>query len=52
MAPAWAGVEALGRTLPAELGPEGIRVVWVRSHAIPETPLIAEVMGLVAKGRA
>jgi NAD(P)-dependent dehydrogenase (short-subunit alcohol dehydrogenase family) len=36
-APAWAAVEALSRSLALELG---IRVVCLRSHAIPETPLI------------
>ena len=39
-APAWAAVEALSRSLALELGPAGIRVVCLRSHAIPETPLI------------
>jgi NAD(P)-dependent dehydrogenase (short-subunit alcohol dehydrogenase family) len=41
-APAWAAVEAFSRSLALELGPAGIRVVCLRSHAIPETPLIAE----------
>jgi NAD(P)-dependent dehydrogenase (short-subunit alcohol dehydrogenase family) len=36
-APAWAAVEALSRALALELG---IRVVCLRCHAIPETPLI------------
>jgi NAD(P)-dependent dehydrogenase (short-subunit alcohol dehydrogenase family) len=36
-APAWAAVEALSRSLALELG---IRVVCLRCHAIPETPLI------------
>jgi NAD(P)-dependent dehydrogenase (short-subunit alcohol dehydrogenase family) len=39
-APAWAAVEALSRSLALELGPAGVRVVCLRSHAIPETPLI------------
>lgn len=39
-APAWAAVEAFSRCLALELGPAGIRVVCLRSHAIPETPLI------------
>jgi NAD(P)-dependent dehydrogenase (short-subunit alcohol dehydrogenase family) len=39
-APAWAAVEAFSRSLALELGPAGIRVVCLRSHAIPETPLI------------
>ena len=39
-APAWAAVEAFSRSLALEMGPAGIRVVCLRSHAIPETPLI------------
>ena len=42
MAPAWAAVEALTRGFAAELGPEGIRVICLRSHAIPETETIHE----------
>jgi NAD(P)-dependent dehydrogenase (short-subunit alcohol dehydrogenase family) len=38
--PAWAAVEAFSRSLALEVGPAGIRVVCLRSHAIPETPLI------------
>lgn len=34
---ACAGVEALSRHLAGELGAQGIRVVCMRSHAIPET---------------
>jgi NAD(P)-dependent dehydrogenase (short-subunit alcohol dehydrogenase family) len=41
-APAWAAVEAFTRSLALELGPAGVRVVCLRSHAIPETPLIEE----------
>jgi NAD(P)-dependent dehydrogenase (short-subunit alcohol dehydrogenase family) len=41
-APAWAAVEALSRSLALELGPAGVRVVCLRAHAIPETPLIEE----------
>ena len=41
-APAWAAVEAFSRSLALEVGPAGIRVVCLRSHAIPETPLIEE----------
>jgi NAD(P)-dependent dehydrogenase (short-subunit alcohol dehydrogenase family) len=40
-APAWAAVEAFTRSLALEVGPAGIRVVCLRAHAIPETPLIA-----------
>jgi NAD(P)-dependent dehydrogenase (short-subunit alcohol dehydrogenase family) len=39
-APAWAAVEAFSRSLALEMGPAGIRVVCLRAHAIPETPLI------------
>ena len=39
-APAWAAVEAFSRSLALEVGPAGIRVVCLRPHAIPETPLI------------
>jgi NAD(P)-dependent dehydrogenase (short-subunit alcohol dehydrogenase family) len=49
MAPAWAAVEALTRTLAAELGPQGVRVVCLRPDAIPETHTIDEVFGLHAK---
>ena len=40
-APAWAAVEAFSRSLALEVGPTGVRVVCLRAHAIPETPLIA-----------
>lgn len=40
-APAWAAVEAFSRSLALEVGSAGIRVVCLRAHAIPETPLIA-----------
>lgn len=36
-------IEALSRTLAAELGPQGVRVVCLRSEAIPETPEHAEM---------
>jgi NAD(P)-dependent dehydrogenase (short-subunit alcohol dehydrogenase family) len=39
-APAWGAVEAFSRSLAVEVGPAGIRVVCLRAHAIPETPLI------------
>ena len=41
-APAWAAVEAFSRSLALEVGPAGIRVVCLRPHAIPETPLIEQ----------
>jgi NAD(P)-dependent dehydrogenase (short-subunit alcohol dehydrogenase family) len=49
-APAWAAVEAFSRSLALEVGPAGIRVVCLRSHAIPETPLIEE--NFATAGRA
>jgi NAD(P)-dependent dehydrogenase (short-subunit alcohol dehydrogenase family) len=49
MAPAWAALEALNRSLAAELGPQGIRVVCLRSDAIPETETIQRVFGLHAQ---
>ena len=39
-AAAWAAVEAFSRSLALEVGPNGVRVLCLRSHAIPETPLI------------
>jgi NAD(P)-dependent dehydrogenase (short-subunit alcohol dehydrogenase family) len=39
---AWAAVEAFSRSLALEVGPAGVRVVCLRSHAIPETPLIEQ----------
>ncbi|HYY20705.1 MAG TPA: SDR family oxidoreductase, partial [Thermoleophilaceae bacterium] len=39
-APAWGAVEAFTRSLALEVGPAGVRVVCLRSHAVPETPLI------------
>jgi NAD(P)-dependent dehydrogenase (short-subunit alcohol dehydrogenase family) len=50
MAPAWGAVEALSRSLAAELGPRGIRVVCLRPNAMPETATITEVFGLHGKG--
>ena len=50
MGPAWAAVEALTRGLAAELGPHGVRVLCLRSHAMPETPLIGEVTDMIAPG--
>jgi NAD(P)-dependent dehydrogenase (short-subunit alcohol dehydrogenase family) len=39
---AWAAVEGFSRSLALELGPAGVRVICLRSHAIPETPLIEQ----------
>jgi len=41
-AAAWGAVEAFTRALALELGPAGVRVVCLRAHAIPETPLIEQ----------
>lgn len=49
MAAAWAAVEAFTRTLAAELGPSGVRVVCLRPDAIPETATIDVVFGLHAQ---
>src|SRR5262249_15774584 len=48
MGPAWAAMEALSRALSAELGPQGIRAVCLRSTGIPETKTIDVVFGLHA----
>ncbi|MEO6548646.1 MAG: SDR family oxidoreductase [Ferruginibacter sp.] len=50
MAPSWAGIEALTRTLAAEVGSQGIRVVCLRADGMPETDTITEVFGLHAQG--
>lgn len=47
--PAKAAVEALTRNLSAELVPQGIRVVGLRPHGMPESGTIKEVFGLHAK---
>jgi NAD(P)-dependent dehydrogenase (short-subunit alcohol dehydrogenase family) len=49
MAPAWGAVEALTRSLSAELAPQGIRVVCLRTHGMPETGTIDEVFGIHAR---
>jgi NAD(P)-dependent dehydrogenase (short-subunit alcohol dehydrogenase family) len=48
-APAWAAVEAFSRSLALEAGPAGVRVVCLRPHAIPETPLIVANLGTAAQ---
>ncbi len=47
--PAMAAKEALTRDLSAELAPQGIRVVGLRPHGLPETPMIKGLFEL--KGR-
>ncbi|HLZ62809.1 MAG TPA: SDR family oxidoreductase [Ktedonosporobacter sp.] len=42
MATTWAAIEALTRSFAAELGPQGIRVICLRSNALPETTVIRE----------
>jgi NAD(P)-dependent dehydrogenase (short-subunit alcohol dehydrogenase family) len=49
MGPAWAAMEALSRALSAELGPQGIRTVCLRTTGIPETATIDVVFGLHAR---
>jgi NAD(P)-dependent dehydrogenase (short-subunit alcohol dehydrogenase family) len=49
MAPAWASLESLSRTLSGELGPAGIRSICIRSTGIPETKTIDTVFGLHGK---
>jgi len=46
---AYAAIEALSRGLSAELGPQGIRVVCLMPHAIPETATIRENFARYAK---
>jgi NAD(P)-dependent dehydrogenase (short-subunit alcohol dehydrogenase family) len=48
-APAWAAVEAFTRSLALEVGPAGVRVVCLRAHAIPETPLIEQNFATAAQ---
>lgn len=49
MAPAWAAMEALNRSLSAEFAPRGVRSVVIRSTGLPETQTIDIVYGLHAK---
>jgi NAD(P)-dependent dehydrogenase (short-subunit alcohol dehydrogenase family) len=48
--PAQAAKEALTRELSAELAPEGIRVVGLRPHGMPETHTMKEVFDAKASG--
>lgn len=50
MAPSWASIEALTRTLAGEVGAQGVRVVCLRADGMPETETITEVFGLHAQG--
>src|SRR5262245_56322875 len=47
--PAQAAKEALTRDLSAELAPQGIRIVSLRPHGMPETSTMREVYDLKAK---
>ena len=49
MGPAWAAMEALSRALSAELGPQGIRTVCLRTTGIPETTAYLGVTELHAR---
>ena len=49
MAATWAGMEALTRGLAAELSPQGIRVICLRTDGIPETATLQEVFRLHAQ---
>lgn len=48
MGAAWAAMEAFARTLAAELGPRGVRVVTLRAHGLPETATVQQVLALHA----
>ena len=50
MGAAWAAVEALTRSLSAELGPRGVRAVCLWPNGLPESATIREVYGLHADG--
>jgi NAD(P)-dependent dehydrogenase (short-subunit alcohol dehydrogenase family) len=47
--PAMAAKEALTRDLSAELAPQGIRVLGLRPHGMPETPMIKGLFTLKAQ---
>lgn len=47
--PACAAIEALSRSLAAELGPHGVRVVCLRSAGSPETPDLQEAFSVHAR---
>ena len=49
MAPAFAAVVALTRTLSAELAPQGVRVVCLMPNAMPETGTIRDNFAKFAK---
>jgi NAD(P)-dependent dehydrogenase (short-subunit alcohol dehydrogenase family) len=49
MVPAWAAIEALGRSLSVECGQKGVRAVTLLTTAIQETPLIQELKEVRAR---
>jgi NAD(P)-dependent dehydrogenase (short-subunit alcohol dehydrogenase family) len=49
MVPAWAGIEALCRSLSVECGQQGVRAVCLHTTGIPETTLIDEVWDIHGK---
>jgi NAD(P)-dependent dehydrogenase (short-subunit alcohol dehydrogenase family) len=49
MGPAWAAMEALCRSLSAEVASSGVRVVCLRSTGLPETPTIELIFSVHAK---
>ncbi len=49
MGPAWAALEALNRSLSAELASGGVRAVCLRTSGMPETSTIDVVFGIHAK---
>jgi len=49
MSPAWAAIEALSRSLSAELATQGIRAIRLRTTGLPETKTIETVFGIHAK---
>lgn len=49
LAPAWAAMEALCRSLSVECGQSGVRSVCLLTTSIPETPLINEVWKIRGK---
>ncbi|HYV90160.1 MAG TPA: SDR family oxidoreductase [Chitinophagales bacterium] len=52
LAPAWAAMEALCRSLSVECGQSGVRAVCLLTTSIPETPLMEEVWKSRAKARS
>ena len=49
--PAWAAMEALCRSLSVECGEKGVRAVCLLTTALPETPLIKEMLESRSKAR-